>query len=258
MKKYNSNYYKSPIKVENIWWEIIVSITTNDNKEVIYSWYDKINKCSYSPYINKSLLWIFLHSIPKKVLVLWVWAGWSIKFLQDHIKNIEITWVEIDEAMVLISKEIMEIPQENIIIKDAFLALDDFKKNYFDSILIDCYWVDSKIPEKLMSFEFFEKCKKVLTKNWIITVNMANFELERNNYETMHQNLKQNFWEFFSLFLSWKNDISNVVWVYNLDKNYKASDFTKNFLKHVKNNEILNDFEILKNTFVDEKKIYLK
>lgn len=100
---------------------------------------------------------IFLHSIPKKVLVLWVWAGWSIKFLLDHIKNIEITWVEIDEAMVLILKEIMEIPQENIIIKDAFLALDELKENYFDSILIDCYWVDSKIPEKLISFEFFEK-----------------------------------------------------------------------------------------------------
>ena len=47
--------------------------------------------------------------------------------------------MEIDESMVLISKEIMEIPQKNIIIKDAFLALDDLKENYFDSILIDCY-----------------------------------------------------------------------------------------------------------------------
>ena len=104
MKKYNSKFYNYPIEVDDIWWEIIVTITTENKQKVIYSWYDIVEKTSYSPYINKCLLWSFIKHIPKNVLILWLWAWSFSKFLEDHIKNISITWVEIDETMLEIAK----------------------------------------------------------------------------------------------------------------------------------------------------------
>ena len=107
MKKYNSKFYSYPIEVDDIWWEIIVSIRTNTKKQIIYSWYDIIEKTSHSPYINKCLLWSFIKHIPKNVLILWLWAWSFVKFLEDHIENIfkklvnrlKFNFYEIDEEL---------------------------------------------------------------------------------------------------------------------------------------------------------------
>ena len=120
-KFYKSDFYKEPIEVNNINWEIIVEITTQIGEKVIYSWYDIIEKYSLSEYINKSLLWSFINNIPKKVLVLWFWWGSYIKFLEDHIEWVEIYWVDIDEQMLKISKEIIWVKTNNLFIEDAEL-----------------------------------------------------------------------------------------------------------------------------------------
>ncbi len=252
IKLYNSTYYNFPIEVEYIESEILVSIKTPLMQKVIYSWYDIKNKTSYSPYINKSLLGSFIKKIPKNVLILGLWAWSYVKFLEDHINDVKITAIEIDKAMIDISINELKIKTPHILCWDAFLVLDELIKNdeKFDAILIDCYWIDSKIPENLMSYEFFNKCKLVLENSWVITVNMANFELEKVQYTQMHQNMKNVFWEFYDFILSWKNDVSNVIWVYNLDKNYTAKEYTTTFINNVESWFIKNNTEILKDTFV--------
>lgn len=261
MKKfYHSNFYQVPIEVETIWWETLVSIQTAWWKKIIYSWYNIQERTSYCPYINKCLLGSFIKKIPKHVLILWMW-GWTFaKFLEDHIQNIHITWVDIDPSMIQISQDIFHIQNKDLIIWDAFDILDVlFQRNddKYDSILIDCYGWDSKIPNNLIHIDFFEKCKKILHTDWIVSINMANFEKEKVIYQELHKNITSVFWKYFSLFLSWKNDIWNMVWIYNWDKNYRAKDFTKKFQEQVKKGEIKNNEEILKNTYVDEKKLYL-
>ncbi len=255
MKKYNSNFYNYPIEVDNIWWEIIVTITTENKQKVIYSWYDVTEKTSYSPYINKCLLWSFIKHIPKNVLILWLWAWSFSKFLEDHIKNISITWIEIDETMVEIAKNEMKIKTHNIIIWDCFTVLDDLisENKTFDVILFDCYWVNSEIPENLMSENFLEKCKKVLLSDWIFSINMANYLENREKYNILENNLKQIFTPNHDLLLSWKNDFWNVVWIFNLDKNYKAQDYTKSYQKNVELWNILENTEIINNTYVYNK-----
>jgi len=256
-KKFNSDFYIHPIEVDNIEWEIVVTITTDFWEKVIYSWYDIKNNETYSEYINKSLLWNFINNIPKKILILWFWGWTYIKFLEDHIQNIEIIWVDIDEAMLKISKEIMLIKTNNLFISDAGLFIEKLisENNInFDSILIDCYWWNSKIPNNLITKEFFYKCSNILSEKWTISINMANFEQEEYTYKKMHKNIvSQLNNKQYSLLLANKNDYSNVVWIYNLNKKYTSRDFYRNYIKEVNKWNIKNNFKILENIFLDEK-----
>jgi hypothetical protein len=70
----------------------------------------------------------------------------------------------------------------------------------------------------------------------------------------MHRNiLSQLNNKQYSVFLSNKNDSSNLVWIYNLDRKYTAKDFNQNFIKQVNKWNIKNNYKILENTFLDEK-----
>ena len=259
-KIYHSEFYKNPIEVDNINWEIIVTITTELWEKVIYSWYDIKNKETLSEYINKSLLWSFINNIPKKVLILWFWGWTYIKFLEDHIQNIEIIWVDIDEIMLKISKEIMWIKTEKLFIEDAedFLNKLILENNInFDSILIDCYWWDSRIPDKLTTKEFFYKCSNILSEKWTISINMANFEQEEYIYKKMHKNIiSQLNNNQYSVLLANKDDYSNIVGIYNLKQKYSAKDYYRNYIKEVKKWNIKNNFKILENIFLDEKDLF--
>ena len=256
-KIYHSKFYENPIEVENIDWEIIMTITTELWEKVIYSWYDIKNQETHSEYINKSLLGSFINNIPEKVLILWLWWWSFAKFLEDHIEIIEIYWVDIDDTMLKISKEIMWVKTDNLFISDAeeFIEKLILEDNInFDSILIDCYWWDSKIPENLITKEFFYKCSNLLSENWNISINMANFEQEEYTYKKMHKNiLSQLNNKQYSVLLANKNDYSNIVWIYNLKKKYTAKDFNQNYIKQVNNWNIKNNFKILENIFLDEK-----
>ncbi|MDQ7023090.1 MAG: methyltransferase domain-containing protein [Candidatus Gracilibacteria bacterium] len=191
-KFYTSKFYKNPIEVNNIKGEIIVTITTELGEKIIYSWYDVIEKQSLSEYINKSLLGSFINKIPKKVLVLGLGGGSFVKFLEEHIEGVEIYGVDIDESMIKISKEIMKVKTNNLFLSDAeeFVNKLISENNInFDSILIDCYGGNSKIPEHLLLQPFFYKCSQVLSEKGIISINMANFEQEEYTYKKMHKNI---------------------------------------------------------------------
>ena len=259
-KNYPSYLFSKPIEVADIDWEIIVTITNRDESESVYSWYDLVEKESYSVYINKCILWWLIKWVPKKVLIIW-FGWWSfIKFLEDHFQNIEITGIDIEPAMKNICEDILWVETNNLIIWDANLVLDELikKNNKYDLILFDVYWNNSKIPENLTKLDFFEKIKKVLEENWIFSINMSDFEWEKEIYENIHKHLKYLFWNNFSLFQTWENDISNCMWIYNLEKNYSSKDFDENYKNLVKNNLAIDSSEITKNTFLDEEKKYLK
>lgn len=266
-KKYNSKFFKFPIEVESVNWNKLVIITTSLWKKVIYSWYDLDKKQSDLVYINKCLLGWFIKKIPKSVLILGLWWGSFARYLEDHIDNIQITWVDIDYTMIEISKKEMEVKSESLICMDAKIAVSKlYKENRkFDLILIDCYWLDSEIPDWLITKIFFENCKKVLEKDWVVSINMANFLLDDNSenikrtnkYREMHNNLKEVFWEYFSLLTYGKQNWENSMWIYNLDKYYTAKDFDDNYLEKVDVWEIKYDYNMVFNTFVDEEKVFL-
>ena len=251
-----SDFYKKPIEVANINNEVIVIITDDYDRETIFSWYDLDLQMTKSWYINKCLLWSFVKKIPKNVLIIWFWWWAFAKYLEDHITNIKITWIEIDQTMIDISKKIMWVKTDDFYIKDAKTAIDEIINSSikYDSILIDIYWNNGEIPDYFLSEEFAIKLKKILFLDWTISINFANADTSEKIlswYKKMHYFMLKHFWEFFSCLLTWEKNYSNMSLIYNLDKSYYKEDFHNNYLKNVSLWNIIYDEFIIKDLFVD-------
>lgn len=261
-KKYNSKFYKSPIIVDSINGDILVYVKTNKWREVIYSWYNTVEKKCHIPYINKCLLWWFIHWIPKSVLILWLWGGSYAKYLEDHVNDINITWVDIDEAMIDISEKEIKLTTTDIICDSSENAVKELKKlnKKYDLILLDCYLWDWEIPVWVTYDDFLQNCKDLLTTNWILSINFSEFFLDNEakdivrviRYREMHKILKTIFWGFFTLFLVWEENWSNSMWIYNLNKFYTAEDYKNNYLECVEENNIIFDQNIISDIYIDK------
>ena len=250
---YQSKFYDLPIEVDNIWWEVIVTITDSIWRKLIYSWYDLIAKNSTSKYITKCILWWLIRDIPKKILIIWFW-GWAFaKYIEDHIKNANITWIDIDETMFQIAKKELDIKTNNLILMDWQEAIKELinKKETFDLILLDVYWSDWRMPENFDKKEIYVNIKKILNNEWIFSINYADYSwLNVWKYNKIHYFLKEIFWENF-VHIKWeKNNNWNISWIYNLDKNYEPEEINLKYLEKVKNWDILYDSNMIKNTII--------
>ena len=248
---YKSKFYKQDIEVDNIDWEILVNITDDSWNKIIYSWYDIVDKTSYSPYISKCLLWSFIKEIPKNVLIIGFW-GWAFaKYLEDYISEVNITWIEIDEAMIDIAKKEMWVKTTNFFNLDALESLEILskKKNTkFDTIFIDVYDSNWKIPEYFSDITFFEKIKTILTSSWSLVINYADYSGDNIKlYDKIHNNLLSIFSNNYIHILNWKDDSGNISWVYNLDKGYSSEEVNLAYLEKVQNCEINYDSNLIKN-----------
>jgi len=256
---YKSQFYKKPIEVENIYWEILVIITDDQDREIIYSWYDIEENNSWSVYINKCLLWWLIHWIPQNVLIIGFWAWTYAKYIEDNFNTeVQITWIDIDPTMLEIAKKEFGIQTNdlyNLDAKDALQILSNKKKKY-DLILIDVYDWSCEIPHYFQDKSFIEDISKVLSKKWIISINYSDYDLSDKkrswHYQKIHDNLINTFWKNYSHMLIWENDRWNVMWIYNINKNYSAEDYNLNYLDLVQNWELVYDENIIKDTILDK------
>ncbi|MDD3145160.1 MAG: methyltransferase domain-containing protein [Candidatus Gracilibacteria bacterium] len=258
-KYYNSQFYSKPIEVENISGEIIVTITDNFNRKIIYSWYDIVENNTQSMYINKCLLGGFIKKIPGKILIIGFGGGAFAKFLEDHVRNIEITGIDIDKSMIEIAKNELEVKTNDLYISDIFETLEvliNENKNY-DLVLIDVYGADGEIPKYFEEKIFFEKVKKVLFSDGVLSINFSNYNIlnqEKNIfYNKIHSNLISIFGEYYSHLICENDKIGNIAGIYNLDKDYLESDFNSNYIKNYKAGNIIYNAKILENTRIIKK-----
>lgn len=253
-KLYKSDFYKEWIKVDNVDWEIIVSIKNNSWNDVIYSLYDTIEKKSYSDYINNCLLWSFIVNIPKNVLI--IWFGWWAfgKYLEDYVSWINITWIEIDKAMIEIAKVEMKVKDINYFNLDVEESIDilNRKKWKFDAIYIDIYNDEVKIPNCFLDLEFIKKIANILWRNWIISMNYSDYDKYGNSkyYNDIHNNFTAQFWPNFLSITTWNNNYSNISNIYNLNKKYTSEEVNLAYLEKVQNCEINYDSNLIYNTFI--------
>jgi len=254
-KYYKSDFYKNPIEVENIEWEIFVNIITDSWEKIIYSWYDLIDKTSYSPYIKNSLLSSFIWEIPKNILILGFW-GWSYaKYFKDYMwENINITWIEIDSSMIEIAKKefnLNDINYFNLDVKDSIDILNKKKNNKFDTIFIDIYDENSKIPEFFLDENFIKKIINLLAKDSKIIINYANY----NNNEKFYLNIENIFLKNLGNkekieILNWENDFWNIVTVYNLKEKITSENLILEYLQKVQVWDINYDSNLITNVFL--------
>lgn len=254
IKQYKSDFYNHPIEVDNIWWELIVTITDNKWRKIIYSWYDLVSKNTQSHYINKCILWWLIKQTPKNILIIWFWWWAFCKYLEDHISNIKITWIDIDETMFKIAKEEFKVKTNDFITMDAKeainkLVLEDKK---YDLILIDVYWNNWNIPESFKEKSTYENIKKILESNGTLSINYADYRwINIWKYNKIHFFLKELFGENYIHILSEKETKWNVSWIYNLDKKYNSIDINLKYLEKVKKAEILYDSNMIKNIIIE-------
>jgi len=255
IKKYNSKYFNFPIEVENENWEIIVKIFTENKEEIIYSYYDLEEKTSYSPYIKNAILASFIWELPKNILVLGFWAWSYAKYFKDYLwQEINITWVEIDSAMIEIAKNEFKLQDINYFNLDYFEAIDILtkKKKYkFDNIFIDLYDQNSKIPESLNNTDILKKISSLLTDNWKFTINYSDFEENKDFYLDLEKNILKALKNKEKIYLlAWKDDYSNVVWVYNLKERINWEKLILDYLSNVQNWLINYDWNLISKIFV--------
>lgn len=253
---YQSDYFKYPIEIDNIWWEIIVSIIDTLWRKIIYSWYDVISKKTESKYITKWILWWLINWIPKNVLIIWFWWWAYAKYLEDNISNINITWIDIDKTMFDIAKKEMKVKTNNFILDKNNIALDSLIKNQkkYDLIFIDVYWINWKIPENYNKKEQYDKIKFLLNDSWIISINYADYSWTNIwKYNKIDFYLKKIFWKNSILLKCEKNNNWNIVWIYNLNKKYSSEEINLKYLENVKKWNIIYDSNIIKNTFIKSK-----
>lgn len=93
--------------------------------------------------------------------------------------NISTTVVEIDKEVIRLGKKYFKLgdyPNLTIINEDAFVFVSNTTETY-DLIAIDIF-KDIMVPERFISFVFFDNIKKRLTPNGVVIFNFVSFDFE--------------------------------------------------------------------------------
>lgn len=112
---------------------------------------------------------------PKKVLLLGLGGGDSLRFFRHHFPATQVTAVEVDAQMIQIAEQWFALPAPGngftLVIDDArhFMA---HSGNNVDMILLDIL-VDSCMPEGLRDLEFFAACERNLSSPGVLAMNMV-------------------------------------------------------------------------------------
>lgn len=133
---------------------------------------------------NKRLVFEYLHGImagfalnkkPKRILILGLGGGVLSKLFHEISPETEIVSVDIDPVVVKLAKKYFDYRENDkikTVIQDGrvYVKRAILKKESFDWIVLDAFNGDY-IPEHLMTREFLNEVKSLLTPNGILTAN---------------------------------------------------------------------------------------
>jgi len=127
---------------------------------------------SYTKMMMASLL---LQPNPKRILVIGLGGGTLPMALTQLLPDSKITAVEIDAAVVKVAEEFFQFKQNknlSVVVQDArvFGKRAILKNLKYDLILLDAYNGDY-IPEHLLSKEYLEECKTLLSSHGVLAAN---------------------------------------------------------------------------------------
>jgi spermidine synthase len=127
---------------------------------------------SYTKLLLASLL---LNNNPKNILIIGLGGGTLSNTLHQLYPESYITNVEIDDVVTKVARQYfnyLENERISTITQDGriFVKRAAIKKQQFDLIILDAFNGDY-IPEHLMTVEFLQELKQVLSKNGILAAN---------------------------------------------------------------------------------------
>lgn len=137
---------------------------------------------NYTKLVFSSLLTI---DNPKNVLIIGLGGGTLSNTIHQIYPEAQITNVEIDPAVIKVAREyfsFIENDKVTSVVQDGriFVKRAGLKKQKYDWIILDAFNGDY-IPEHLLTKEFFEETKNILTKNGVISSNTFSISLLYNH-----------------------------------------------------------------------------
>ena len=112
---------------------------------------------------------------PQRILIVGLGGGTMSNTLHQLLPNAEIENVEIDPAVIKVARQYFSFFENDKVtsqVKDGriFIKRGLLKKQQYDWIILDAFNGDY-IPEHLMTKEFLEETKALLSANGVITAN---------------------------------------------------------------------------------------
>ncbi len=156
--------------------------------------YPKQMVFSYTKMMMASLL---LNSTPKRILIIGLGGGTLPMALSQLLPESEITAVEIDAAVVKVAEDFFRFRKSKSVVvevQDArvFGKRAALKKLKYDLIMLDAYNGDY-IPEHLLTREYLEECKKLLSDNGVLVANTFSisrlYHYESATYAAVFRNM---------------------------------------------------------------------
>ena len=192
-----------------------ITVTDEDGKICMMfasrGYYTSMQSCQYKDdpdklvfdYAQLSFAGLLVNPQPERILVVGLGGGSIPRTFRELYPEAKIDVVEIDEAVVDVAKRFFDYqPGEhtNVIVKDARVYVKQagmFGRKY-DYIVLDAFNGDY-IPEHLMTKEWLEECKKILTDDGVLVANTFSvsrlYHNESVTYESVFgwiMNVKQN------------------------------------------------------------------
>lgn len=154
-------------------------------------------------YTQMMLAGLYLNPNPARILVIGEGGGTIPTALQEMLPNTQIDLVEIDKAVDGVARQYFEFkpgPKTRVFIEDGRVFVKRMipQKPNYDLVLLDAFDADY-IPEHMLTREFLQEVKSVMTPNGVIVANTfsdsALYDYESVTYRTV-------FGSFFNLKLA--------------------------------------------------------
>ncbi|MBV1879135.1 MAG: fused MFS/spermidine synthase [Pseudomonadales bacterium] len=127
------------------------------------------------PYVKMTLAGLLINPHPKRILVVGLGGGSMPNGLNTLLPEAQIDVVEIDEAVVRVAKKYFAFSESALIkvtVADArvFIKRAQLRQQSYDLIILDAFTGDY-IPEHLMTREFLQETKSLLTETGVLVAN---------------------------------------------------------------------------------------
>ncbi len=113
---------------------------------------------------------------PQRVLFIGMGGGIMPMYIRKHFKETQIDIVEIDKSIPAIAEKYFDFKKDskmNVVIEDGCVFANKSKEKY-DIIFLDVYNAEG-VPFQFTTREFFDGIKEKLSKNGVLSINLANF-----------------------------------------------------------------------------------
>jgi spermidine synthase len=152
------------------------------------------------PYVRMVFAGLLVNPDPHKILVIGLGGGSIPTTLTELFPNAAIDIVEIDEAVVRVAKKYFSFSENEhmtVFVNDARVHIRraNLRRDQYDMIILDAFTGDY-IPEHLMTREFFQEVKQLMTADGVLVANTFSASVLYDHESVTYQRVFETFFNF--------------------------------------------------------------